>query len=101
MAKKSTVLRNENRKKLVAKQRDLRKELKRKAIDPKLNDEDRYAARVKLQKLSPNGSKVRIRNRCQLTGRSRGVYQKFMLSRIKFREYAHAGLIPGVTKSSW
>jgi small subunit ribosomal protein S14 len=101
MAKTSTILRNENRKILVAKQRELRKELKKKAINPKLSEEDRYAARVKLQKLSPNGSKVRVKNRCQITGRARGVYQKFMLSRIKFREYAHAGLIPGVTKASW
>lgn len=101
MAKTSVVLRNERRKALVEKQRELRSELKKRAINPKLSDEERHEARTKLQKLSPNGSKVRVKNRCQITGRSRGVYRKFMLSRIKFRELAHAALIPGVTKSSW
>lgn len=101
MAKTSVVLRNERRKELVEKQREKRAELKKQAVNMKLSDEERYAARVKLQKLSPNGSKVRVKNRCQITGRARGVYRKFMLSRIKFREFAHAALIPGVTKSSW
>lgn len=101
MAKTSVVLRNEKRKALVEKQRELRLKLKKQISNIKLSDEERYAAQVKLQKLSPNGSKVRLKNRCQITGRARGVYKKFMLSRIKFREFAHAGLIPGVTKSSW
>jgi small subunit ribosomal protein S14 len=56
---------------------------------------------MKLQSLPRNGAKERIRNRCQLSGRSRGVYKKFMISRIVFREMAHKGLLPGVTKSSW
>jgi small subunit ribosomal protein S14 len=101
MAKKSSVLRNEKRKKMAAKQLALRIELRKKAIDPKLSDEERYQARMKLQSLPRNGAKERIRNRCQLTGRSRGVYSKFMISRITFREMAHKGLLPGVTKSSW
>jgi small subunit ribosomal protein S14 len=101
MAKKSSVLRNEKRKKMAAKQFALRAELRKKAIDMKLSDEERDAARMKLHSLPRNGAKERIRNRCQLTGRSRGVYKRFMISRIVFREMAHKGLLPGVTKSSW
>jgi len=101
MAKKSTVLRNEKRKKMVANQFARRQELKAKALDPKISDEERYKARLKLQSLPRNGAKERIRNRCQLSGRSRGIYKRFMISRIVFREMAHKGLIPGVTKSSW
>lgn len=101
MAKKSVVLRNQKRQKMAAHQFPIRKELREKAIDPKLSDEERHAARVKLQSLPRNGALERVRNRCQFTGRGRGVYSKFMLSRITFREMAHAGLLPGVTKSSW
>ena len=101
MAKKSVSNRNDKRIKMAAKQYELRKELREKAIDPQLSDEDRYRARLKLQALPRNGAKERIRNRCQLTGRGRGIYKRFMLSRITFREMAHKGLIPGVTKSSW
>lgn len=101
MAKKSVVLRNEKRKKLVAKYYNLRQELKAKVIDPKLADEERDAAQIKLQKLPRNSSPNRVRNRCQLTGRPRGVYKKYMISRICFREMAHRGLLPGVMKSSW
>ena len=101
MAKKSSVLRNEKRKKMAAKQFSLRKELRAKAIDMKISDEDRYNARMKLQSLPRNGAKERVRNRCQLSGRSRGVYSKFMVSRIVFRAMAHQGLLPVVTKSSW
>jgi small subunit ribosomal protein S14 len=101
MSKKSVNLRNEKRKKMAQRQFALRKELREKAIDFKLSDEERDAARTKLQSLPRNGSAGRVRNRCQLTGRSRGVYKKFMISRIVFREMAHKGLLPGVTKSSW
>jgi small subunit ribosomal protein S14 len=101
MAKKSMVLRNEKRKKMAAHQAPVRKELRAKAIDPTISDEERDQARAKLQSLPRNGAAVRIRNRCQMTGRSRGVYRKFMISRIVFREMALRGLIPGVTKSSW
>jgi small subunit ribosomal protein S14 len=101
MAKKSVVLRNEKRKRMAQKQFALRAELRKKAIDPKISDEDRDQARAKLQSLPRNGAKERIRNRCQLTGRGRGVYKKFMISRIVFREMAHKALLPGVTKSSW
>lgn len=101
MAKKSSILRNEKRMKMAAHQRATRQELKQKALNPKLSDEERYKARMKLQSLPRNGAKERIRNRCQLSGRSRGIYRKFMVSRIVFREMAHKGLLPGVTKSSW
>jgi small subunit ribosomal protein S14 len=101
MAKKSVVLRNEKRKKMVQHQAPLRKELKSKALDFSLSDEERQEARMKLQNLPRNGARVRVRNRCQITGRGRGVYRKLMVSRIIFREYAHCGFIPGVTKASW
>jgi small subunit ribosomal protein S14 len=101
MAKKSSVLRNEKRKKMANKQFALRQELRKKAINMSISDEERDAARTKLHSLPRNGAKERIRNRCQLTGRSRGIYRKFMISRITFREMAHKGLIPGVTKASW
>ena len=101
MAKKSVVLRNEKRRKMATKQFAVRKELREKAINFKLSDEERDQARTKLQSLPRNGSLGRVRNRGQFTGRSRGVYKKFMISRIVFREMAHKGLLPGVTKSSW
>jgi small subunit ribosomal protein S14 len=101
MAKKSVVLRNEKRVKLANRLFSQRKELREKAIDMKLSDEERDKARMKLQSLPRDSCAVRIRRRCQLTGRSRGIYRKFMISRISFREMAHRGLIPGVTKSSW
>ena len=101
MAKKSVVLRNEKRRKMAQHQFALRAELRKKAIDMKLSDDERDQARTKLQSLPRDGAVCRIRNRCQLTGRPRGVYKKFMVSRIVFREMAHRGLLPGVTKSSW
>jgi small subunit ribosomal protein S14 len=101
MAKKSVVLRGEKRKAMAEHQRARRAELRAKAIDPKIGDEERYEARMRLQKLPRNGAASRIRNRCQVTGRPRGVYRKFMISRITFREFAHLGLIPGVRKASW
>lgn len=101
MAKKSVLNRNEKRIATVARQSELRTRLRKQRVDPKLSDEERYAAQMQLQKLDRNGCRARIKNRCQLSGRARGVYRKFMLSRILFREYAHKGLIPGVTKASW
>ena len=101
MAKKSVVLRNEKRRKMADTQRKIRKELRERAIDPRVSDEDRDNARFKLQSLRRNGAQTRVRNRCQVTGRSRGIIRRFMVSRITFREMALKGLIPGVTKSSW
>ena len=71
------------------------------ANNKKLSPDEQFKARLQLSKIPRNASKVRIRNRCALTGRSRGVYRKFKLSRIAFRELAAIGQIPGITKSSW
>ena len=101
MARLSTVVKNERRKKAADKQRALRVELRKKVRDEKLSEEERFEAQLKLQSLSPNAADTRVRNRCVLTGRSQGYYRAFGLSRIKFRELANQGMIPGVTKSSW
>lgn len=101
MAKLSSVIKNKKREKLAKKYGPKAAELRKKAIDAKLSDEERDAARLKLQKIPRNGNPNRVRNRCELTGRSRGVYRDFKLSRNKFRELANNGLIPGVTKASW
>lgn len=101
MARLSAVVKNKKREKLAKRYAPKMAELKKRAIDPKLTDEERDAARVALQKLPRNGSPIRIRNRCELTGRPRGFYRDFKLSRNKFRELANNGLIPGVTKASW
>ena len=101
MARLSAIVKNKKREKLAKRIAPKAAELKKRAIDPKLSDEERDAARAKLQKLPRNGSPVRVRSRCELTGRSRGVYRDFKLSRNKFRELANNGLIPGVTKASW
>lgn len=101
MAKLSSINRNEKRKVMAARQVNIRKELRAKTLDPKLSPEERETARVKLHSLKRNGAPTRVRNRCQFTGRSRGVYRKFMISRIVMREMAHKGLIPGMIKSSW
>ncbi len=101
MAKVSTIVKNEKRKKLAQKQYKKRLELRKAVIDESLSDEERDAAAVKLNRMNRNGCMTRVRNRCYLTGRSRGYYRRFNLSRIKFRELALQGLIPGVTKASW
>lgn len=101
MAKKSTIEKNERRKLMVARQSTKRKSLADAVRSPKATDEEKRAAQVALQKLPRNGAKVRIRNRCQMTGRSRGYVSHFGLSRIAFREMALQGLIPGVRKASW
>lgn len=101
MARKAKIVNNEMKKKLSAKYAPLRAELKKIIIDANSTDEQVAEATIKLQKLPTNSSKIRVRNRCELTGRPRGNYRAFGLSRIKFRELALAGMIPGVTKSSW
>ncbi len=78
-----------------------RAELKAKIINEELGFDERMEARNQLNKMRRNGSKIRLRNRCSITGRPRGVYRKFGLCRITFREMASAGQLPGVTKSSW
>jgi small subunit ribosomal protein S14 len=101
MAKLSLINRNEKRVQTVAKFATRRKELIALARDPQLSEEDRMAAREKLQRLPRDASPTRVRNRCALTGRPRGVYSKFGLGRNKLREIAMRGEIPGVTKASW
>ena len=101
MAKTSAIQRNLKRIKLTKKFLRKRESLKKIIKNKKLPLEERFAAQLKLSKIPRNASKVRIRNRCVLTGRSRGVYRKFKLSRIAFRELASIGQIPGITKSSW
>lgn len=101
MARLSAVVKNKKREKLAKKYAPKIAELRKKAIDPKLSDEERDAARLKLQSIPRNAHPVRVRNRCELTGRPRAFYRDFKLCRNKFRELANNGLIPGVTKASW
>jgi small subunit ribosomal protein S14 len=101
MATQAKIATNEKRKKLAAKYAQKRAALKAVVSDPKASDTDKLAAALKLNALPRNSSRQRIRNRCALTGRPRGVYRKFGLSRIAIREKGLAGEIPGLTKSSW
>lgn len=101
MAKKSAVERDLKRRRLVAKYDAKRAALKAMAKDESLPQEERFAARLKLAALPRNSSATRTRNRCQLTGRPRGVYRKLKLSRIGLRDLASTGQIPGMVKSSW
>jgi small subunit ribosomal protein S14 len=101
MAKLAVINRNEKRKKLVAKFAKKRDALQAIIDDPKATDETRYEARLKIQALPRNSNKTRIRNRCALTGRPRGVYRKFGLGRNKLREFAMRGEVPGIVKASW
>jgi small subunit ribosomal protein S14 len=101
MAKKSSIERNKKRERLVQKYAAKRAELKQIMKNPGTTDDEFYAAQRKLTKLPRNSSKIRLRNRCSITGRSRAYIRKFGLSRLTFRELASDGKIPGVTKSSW
>lgn len=101
MAKTALINREEKRAKLVAKYAAKRAELNAQINNTKLSDEERMAARLKLQQLPRNASPVRQRNRCELTGRPRGVFRKFGLCRNKLRDVAMRGEVPGLTKASW
>ena len=101
MAKKSLVQREQKREKLVAKYAKKYAGLKAVADDAQRSDEERYAARLELQKLPRNAFPTRLRNRCGLTGSPRGTFRTFGLGRSKIRELAFKGDIPGVTKASW
>jgi len=101
MAKTSSINKNERRAALVKKFAAKRRRLKALAEDRSLAPEERFAARLRLAELPRNGAASRVRNRCALTGRPRGTYRKFKLSRIALRELASQGQIPGVVKSSW
>ena len=101
MAKLSIINREAKRTKLVAKYAAKRNELRAAINNDKLTDEERMAARLKMQQLPRNANPTRQRNRCRITGRPRGVFKKFGLCRLKLREAAMRGEVPGMTKSSW
>ena len=101
MAKKSSIEKNNRRRKLAKKYSGRRARLKYIAHDKSLPMEERFAAALKLAQVPRNSSKTRIRNRCEVTGRPRGVYRKLKMSRIALRDLGSQGLIPGLVKSSW
>ena len=101
MAKKSSIQKNLNRRDIVKKFNEKRQSLKKQIMKKDLSIEERFKIQSKLNELPRDSSKVRVRNRCKLTGRTRGVYRKFGLSRIKIRELSMSGELPGVVKSSW
>ncbi|WP_432510704.1 30S ribosomal protein S14 [Kineococcus sp. SYSU DK001] len=101
MAKTSKIARNEQRRAVVERWAERRADLKRRAVDPALSADDRAAAQLALQKLPRDASPTRLRNRDATDGRPRGYLRKFGISRVTLREMAHAGELPGVTKSSW
>jgi len=101
MAKQSSIQKNLNRRNIVKKFFNKRKKLKEQVMKKNLSMEERFKIQSKLNELPRDSSKIRVRNRCELTGRTRGVYRKFRLSRIKIRELSMSGALPGVIKSSW
>jgi len=101
MAKMAVINREQKRRDTVKKFAAKRAELLATISNMKLSEEERAAARLKLQALPRNASPVRLRNRCALTGRPRGTFRKFGLGRIKVREFAMSGAIPGIVKASW
>ena len=101
MAKKSSIEKNLRRQKKVLRYEPARRDLRRQVVNASLSDEVRHMAHIKLQKMPRDGSRIRYRNRCYVTGRARGNLRHFGLSRIVFREMASRGLIPGVVKASW
>ncbi|MCB1213021.1 MAG: 30S ribosomal protein S14 [Chlamydiia bacterium] len=101
MAKKSSIEKQKRREQTVKNNWAKRSELRQRAKNAKLSDEERDDARLALNKMRRDTNPIRLRTRCQFTGRARGVLSKFKISRLCFREMASMGLIPGVTKSSW
>ncbi len=101
MAKKSAIQKNLRRMKMVNRFEKKRSKLKKIIMNKKLELAERFAAQLKLDKLPKNSSKVRIRNRCGISGRPHGYYRKLKISRIALRDMASAGKIPGIIKSSW
>jgi small subunit ribosomal protein S14 len=101
MAKKSSIEKNKRRAKLAKQYAGKRERLKTIANDESLSMEERFGARLKLAELPRNSAKERVRNRCEVTGRPRGVYRKMKMSRIALRELGNKGLVPGLVKSSW
>lgn len=101
MAKKSSIEKNKKRSRMATKFAAKRAALKAQAKDQTLSPEDRFTARIKLAQLPRNSAPVRQRLRCELSGRPRGNYRKFKISRVALRKLASAGQIPGMVKSSW
>ena len=101
MAKLSSINKNNNRIKLSNRFYKKREKLKKIVMNKKIPFEERFKAQQKLSKLPRNSAKIRVMNRCQITGRPHGVYRKLKISRIALREMASSGKIPGMTKSSW
>ena len=101
MAKLALINRNEKRRKMVEKYATKREAILAIVNDASRSEEERFEARLKFQALPRNSSPVRLRNRCQLTGRPRGVYRKFGLGRSKLRDFVMRGEVPGMTKASW
>ncbi|MDC3057413.1 30S ribosomal protein S14 [Alphaproteobacteria bacterium] len=101
MAKKSAIEKNKTRIKKVEKYAEKRKQLKKIIMNKETSSEDRFQAVIKLSSLPKNGCAVRIRNRCELSGRPRGFYRRVKLSRIALRDLAASGQIPGMIKASW
>ena len=101
MAKKSLINRNKKRIALNLVFASKRKELKKIVMNKKLSLEERFKAQMKLSKLPRNSAKIRVKNRCEITGRSHGVYRKLRISRITLRQLSLAGKVPGMIKSSW
>ena len=101
MAKQSSIQKNLNRRNIVKKFNEKRQSLKKQIMKKDLSIEERFKIQSKLNELPRDSSKIRVRNRCKLTGRTRGVYRMFGLSRIKIRELSMSGALPGVVKSSW
>lgn len=101
MATKSSIAKQKRRERLVKLKWDKRQQLKSIILDQSKSEEEREIAKTALNKMPKNSSPVRLRSRCQFTGRARGVLKKYKLSRLCFREMANSGLIPGVVKSSW
>ncbi|MCY4500651.1 MAG: 30S ribosomal protein S14 [Alphaproteobacteria bacterium] len=101
MAKVSMVERDKKRRQLAARYAKRRAALRAEVRDASLAPDERFAASLKLAAMPRNGAKVRLRNRCELSGRPRGYYRKFRLSRIALRELASRGQVPGVVKASW
>ena len=101
MAKASAVAKNKRREKLIKQQYEKRAKLKAVLMSKTSSDQEKFEAQLKMATLPRDGSKIRHRNRCNLTGRPRGYYRDFGISRIALREHAGWGMVPGVIKSSW
>jgi small subunit ribosomal protein S14 len=101
MAKTSSVERNKKRERMAKQFANRRAKLKAVIKDQKASDEERFSAVLKLAVVPRNSSKTRVRNRCEITGRSRATYRKFKLARVMLRDLASLGQIPGMVKSSW